>query len=143
MFEAVGEENWPQFFHTMRDRLTHGGLAALQIITIPDERFAQYRGEADFIQLYIFPGGMLPCPSALNAAARNAGFAIETAHTFAASYAQTLKEWRERFDAQWPAISMQGFDERFRRMWQYYLAYCEGGFRAGAIDVAQFRLTRA
>ncbi|HSZ74323.1 MAG TPA: cyclopropane-fatty-acyl-phospholipid synthase family protein [Rhizomicrobium sp.] len=143
MFEAVGEENWPQFFGAMRERLTPGGIAALQIITIPDERFAQYRGGADFIQLYIFPGGMLPCPAAISTAARNAGFAIETARTFAGSYAQTLKEWRERFDAQWPAISMQGFDDRFRRMWQYYLAYCEGGFRAGAIDVAQFRLTRA
>ena len=143
MFEAVGEENWPQFFGTMRERLTPGGIAALQIITIPDERFAEYRGGADFIQLYIFPGGMLPCPTALSAAARDAGFAIETARTFADSYAQTLKEWRERFDAQWSAISAQGFDEHFRRMWQYYLAYCEGGFRAGAIDVAQFRLTRA
>jgi len=143
MFEAVGEKNWPQFFGALRERLAPDGSAALQIITIPDERFAEYRSSADFIQLYIFPGGMLPCPAALNNAARGAGFAIETARTFAASYAETLKEWRGRFHAQWPSISAQGFDERFRRMWDYYLAYCEGGFRTGAIDVAQFRLTRA
>jgi cyclopropane-fatty-acyl-phospholipid synthase len=142
MFEAVGEKHWPQFFNAMRELLAPGGMAALQIITIPDERFAEYRDGADFIQLYIFPGGMLPCPSALNHAARDAGFAIETARTFATSYADTLKEWRMRFHAQWSNINAQGFDERFRRMWDYYLAYCEGGFRSGAIDVAQFRLKR-
>jgi cyclopropane-fatty-acyl-phospholipid synthase len=142
MFEAIGERQWGQFFEVCRERLRPGGIAALQIITIADERFDAYRRSPDFIQLYIFPGGMLPSPSALDVSARSAGLGLETLRTFALSYADTLKEWRDRFDAAWPKIAPLGFDERFKRMWDYYLAYCEGGFRAGAIDVGQFKLTR-
>jgi len=142
MFEAIGERQWKRFFEVCRERLRPGGIAALQIITIADERFDAYRRSPDFIQLYIFPGGMLPSPSALDACARNAGLGIETLRTFALSYADTLKEWRDRFDTAWPKVASLGFDERFKRMWDYYLAYCEGGFRAGAIDVGQFKLTR-
>jgi len=142
MFEAVGEEHWPAYFKTVRDRLKPGGVAALQIITIEDERFDLYRKQADFIQLYIFPGGMLPSPSALKDAVTKQGLGFETARTFGLSYAETLRRWREVFDARWETIQPLGFDERFKRMWDYYLASCEGGFRAGNIDVGQFRLTR-
>lgn len=143
MFEAVGEKNWPIFFEAVRERLKPGGVAGLQIITIKDSNFAQYRRNADFIQLYIFPGGMLPSQGVLEKIAVLEGLGFETVRTFALSYAETLKRWREQFLARWPEIAAQGFDERFRRMWEYYLAYCEGGFRAGTIDVGQFRLTRA
>jgi len=142
MFEAVGEEHWPSYFRVVRDRLKPGGVAALQIITVEDGRFEQYRGQVDFIQMYIFPGGMLPSPSALKREATLQGLGFETARTFALSYAETLRRWREVFDARWPMIQPLGFDERFKRMWDYYLASCEGGFRAGNIDVGQFRLTR-
>jgi cyclopropane-fatty-acyl-phospholipid synthase len=143
MFEAVGEENWPTYFNVLRERLKPGGIAGLQIITIDEGRFETYRKMPDFIQLYIFPGGMLPSLTALKDVATRQGLGFETARMFANSYAETLKRWRECFDARWPAIAPMGFDDRFKRMWQYYLASCEGGFRAGAIDVGQFRLTRA
>jgi cyclopropane-fatty-acyl-phospholipid synthase len=143
MFEAVGEENWPSYFAAVRDRLKPGGSAGLQIITIEDERFDDYRKDADFIQLYIFPGGMLPSPAALRTQALGHGLGFETVRTFALSYAETLRRWRESFDSRWQRIAPLGFDERFKRMWDYYLASCEGGFRAGAIDVGQFKLTRA
>jgi cyclopropane-fatty-acyl-phospholipid synthase len=142
MFEAVGEEHWPTYFEVVRERLKPGGIAGLQIITIEDHRFERYRREADFIQLYIFPGGMLPSPAALETVAKTQGLGFETVRTFALSYAETLRRWRESFDASWPSIQPLGFDERFKRMWDYYLASCEGGFRAGSIDVGQFRLTR-
>jgi cyclopropane-fatty-acyl-phospholipid synthase len=143
MFEAVGEENWPSYFAAVRDRLKPGGSAGLQIITIDDSRFEDYRQDADFIQLYIFPGGMLPSPSALRTQALGHGLGFETVRTFALSYAETLRRWRDSFDSRWQRIAPLGFDERFKRMWDYYLASCEGGFRAGAIDVGQFKLTRA
>ena len=142
MFEAVGEAHWPTFFEKVRERLKPGGAAGLQIITIDDGRFERYRHSADFIQLYIFPGGMLPSQRALRTVATKQGLGFETVRTFALSYAETLRRWREQFDARWPSIAPLGFDERFKRMWDYYLASCEGGFRAGAIDVGQFRLTR-
>ncbi len=143
MFEAVGEENWPCYFDVVRERLKPDGVAGLQIITIADSDFELYRQGPDFIQLYIFPGGMLPSPTALRTVATKQGLGFETVRTFAGSYAETLRRWRETFDTRWPTIAPLGFDERFRRMWDYYLASCEGGFRAGAIDVGQFRLTRA
>ena len=143
MFEAVGEENWPCYFDVVRERLKPDGVAGLQIITIADSDFELYRQGPDFIQLYIFPGGMLPSPTALRTVATKQGLGFETVRTFAGSYAETLRRWRETFDTRWPTIAPLGFDDRFRRMWDYYLASCEGGFRAGAIDVGQFRLTRA
>jgi cyclopropane-fatty-acyl-phospholipid synthase len=143
MFEAVGEENWPAYFEVVRERLKPGGVAALQIITIDEDRFDAYRSQPDFIQLYIFPGGMLPTQTALKTVATGHGLGFETARTFALSYAETLRRWREVFDSRWPTIAPLGFDDRFKRMWDYYLASCEGGFRSGSIDVGQFRLTRS
>lgn len=142
MFEAVGEAHWRRYFDVLRERLNQGGTAALQIITIAEERFERYRQSADFIQRYIFPGGMLPTSSALRQLARDSGLALRCEEGFAASYARTLREWRETFLEAWPRIQPLGFDERFRRMWTYYLAYCEAGFRAGSIDVVHLKLQR-
>jgi cyclopropane-fatty-acyl-phospholipid synthase len=142
MFEAVGEEHWPVFFRTLRDRLKPGGIAGLQIIRIEESRFQRYRRQADFIQKYIFPGGMLPSPPTLRRKIERAGLHLDGVYAFGHSYAETLELWRQRFSAAWADIQELGFDERFRRMWLYYLAYCEAGFRHGAIDVAQYRLSR-
>jgi cyclopropane-fatty-acyl-phospholipid synthase len=142
MFEAVGEEYWPDYFGKIRQCLKPGGKAGLQIITIADRSFASYRKRADFIQRYIFPGGMLPSPTALRQQVAQAGLTWAGNLEFGLDYAETLKLWRERFRAAWPDISAQGFDERFRRMWEYYLSYCEAGFRAGNIDVTQLTLAR-
>ncbi len=140
MFEAVGEAYWPVYWDIVRQRLTPGGIAALQVITIADDRFERYRRGADFIQCHVFPGGMLPSPTALRASVAAAGLALTHEQTFGPSYAQTLALWRQRFEASWPSIRAQGFDERFRRLWLYYLAYCEAGFRTAAIDVGQYRI---
>ena len=140
MLEAVGESWWPVFFAMLRDRLRTGGVIVLQTITIADERFASYRRSSDFIQRYIFPGGMLPSPAALRAQIARAGLAVHSVEMFGASYAQTLKLWQDRFQAAWPDIAATGFSARFKLMWEYYLSYCEAGFRAGAIDVGLWRL---
>ena len=140
MLEAVGESWWPVFFAMLRDRLRSGGVIVLQTITIADERFASYRRSSDFIQRYIFPGGMLPSPAALRAQIARAGLAVHSVEMFGASYAQTLKLWQDRFQAAWPDIAATGFSARFKLMWEYYLSYCEAGFRAGAIDVGLWRL---
>ncbi|MDR3498729.1 MAG: cyclopropane-fatty-acyl-phospholipid synthase [Parvibaculum sp.] len=142
MFEAVGEEYWPAYFKKIRECLKPGGIAGLQIITIADYAFPAYRKGADFIQRYIFPGGMLPSPSALKEQVARAGLTWAGNLDFGLDYAETLKQWRHRFRAAWPEIQHMGFDERFRRMWEYYLAYCEAGFRAGQIDVTQLTITR-
>jgi len=142
MFEAVGEEYWPSFFAKVRDVLTSGGQAGLQIITIADELFDDYRQSADFIQRYIFPGGMLPSPSALVDQVKNVGLEWKHNITFGKDYAHTLHIWRDRFIEAWPTIQPLGFDERFRRMWNLYLGYCEAGFNAGTIDVTQVALRR-
>jgi len=142
MFEAVGEEYWPTYFRKVRDCLKPGGKAGLQIITIEDRAFDAYRKRADFIQRYIFPGGMLPSPSVLRQQVAQAGLTWAGNLEFGLDYAETLRQWRERFRTAWPEIRTQGFDERFRRMWEYYLSYCEAGFRAGNIDVTQVTLAR-
>ena len=143
MFEAVGEENWPQYFNMIRDRLSVGGEAALQIITIDDAFYERYRSGSDFIQRYIFPGGMLPSVTALTNEIDRASLSLADVTTFGDSYASTLREWRQRFLEAWSSIEPLGFDERFRRTWEMYLAYCEGGFRAKSIDVGQFKIVRA
>ena len=143
MFEAVGERYWPIFFERMRERLTRGGLAAMQIITIAEERFDAYRARPDFIQRYIFPGGMLPTLTHLRTLANGARMEWVGDAGFGQDYARTLAMWRQSFVSAWPEIRKLGFDERFKRMWQYYLAYCEGGFRAGSIDVRQIVIQRA
>jgi cyclopropane-fatty-acyl-phospholipid synthase len=142
MIEAVGEENWPVFFETLSARLKPGGTAVIQAITIRDDAFAQYRANPDFIQRYVFPGGMLPTVELMDRRAGEAGLAFETVERFGASYALTLADWRRRFEAAWPQIEALGFDERFRRLWRYYLIYCEVGFEIGHIDVGLYRLRK-
>ena len=137
MFEAVGERFWPSFFQSLRERLVPGGRAGLQLITIADQYFDDYRRNADFIQTYVFPGGMLPSPAALEQQTRRAGLVSEATHSFGDCYARTLQLWNERFQDAWPRVRELGFDERFRRIWTYYLAYCEAGFRTRSIDVVQ------
>jgi cyclopropane-fatty-acyl-phospholipid synthase len=138
MIEAVGAENWPRYFGTLRDRLEPGGRAVLQAISIAEDRFADYRRGVDFVQRYIFPGGMLPTKAHIEREACAAGLEPVSARHFGADYARTLWAWRERFLAYWPAIAAQGFDERFRRMWEYYLTYCAVGFEKGTIDVGLY-----
>ncbi len=140
MIEAVGETFWPAYFTTLRNLLTAGGRAVLQAITIADDRFPFYVESPDFIQRYIFPGGMLPSPAILARFSSDFGFHLKTEELFGLSYAGTLREWRRRFADAWPDISLSGFDEPFRRLWTYYLAYCEAGFLAGATDVGIYTL---
>ncbi len=142
MIEAVGAEFWPVYFKTIHDRLRAGGHAIIQAITITESRFEAYQSSVDFIQRHIFPGGMLPTPEIIRDQAQNAGLRYEFVETFGNSYAKTLAIWRQRFLELWPVISTQGFDERFKRMWEYYLAYCEAGFRNGTIDVGLYKLER-
>ena len=142
MFEAVGERYWPQYFATLRDRLVPGGRAALQIITIADRWFERYRRGADFIQRYIFPGGMLPSPAALQREVARVGLTVERQEFFGLHYARTLAKWNADFQVAWGRIAPMGYDLRFKRMWEFYLAYCEAGFRAGTIDVTQIGLAK-
>ena len=142
MLEAVGERYWPLFFDKLRDRLKPGGVAGLQVITIADRYFEAYRRGADFIQRHVFPGGMLPSPQALRQQVARAGLVELGALTFGPDYARTLASWQQRFQAAWPQIREAGFDRRFKRLWEYYLAYCEAGFRAGYTDVCQLTLQR-
>jgi cyclopropane-fatty-acyl-phospholipid synthase len=135
MFEAVGEQYWPVYFRQLSQRLKAGGLAGLQVITISDNLWAGYKRELDFIRRYVFPGGMLPTPRILNELGAQNGLALATERIFGHDYAATLVQWRDRFRAAWPDLIRHGFDERFRRLWEYYLAYCEAGFRVGNIDV--------
>ncbi len=143
MVEAVGEAYWPAYFDTLRQRLRPGGHAVLQAITIADAHFAHYRSGADFIQHCIFPGGMLPSPAALRAQAKRAGLQLREELCFGDSYAATLAEWRRRFIGAWPSIEALGFDAAFRRLWEYYLCYCEAGFRSGRVDVGLYSLRLA
>lgn len=142
MFEAVGLQYWPVYFRKVRECLKPGGLAGLQIITISDQYFDQYLKSTDFIQSYIFPGGMLPSPTVLKEQIDKAGLAWRDNVNFGLDYARTLKEWHRRFQAAWPKIEQLGFDEKFRLLWKYYLSYCEAGFRAGSIDVTQVVVAR-
>jgi len=137
MFEAVGEAYWPHYFDTLRDRLKTGGRAALQIITIRDDLFNHYRKHVDFIQKYIFPGGMLPSTKALAEQAARAGLKQVQSFDFAPSYSRTLRLWMVDFNAKWDQIRQFGFDDRFRRMWNFYLASCAAGFAGDQIGVVQ------
>ena len=142
MFEAVGERHWRTYFDQVRARLAAGGRAALQVIVIAEDYWERYRRKPDFIQRYIFPGGILPTRTALRQESAAAGLDWVAEREFGAHYARTLAEWRRRFEAAWPELAPMGFDERFRRMWRFYLAYCEAGFRTGRIDVVQVALAR-
>jgi cyclopropane-fatty-acyl-phospholipid synthase len=143
MIEAVGESWWPTYFARLRELLASGGRAALQAITIDDTQWDSYRRSADFIQRYIFPGGMLPAPAVMKERVEQAGLKQAGEECYGLHYAETLKRWRHSFEESWPRISALGFDERFRRMWRYYLAYCEAGFRTGRIDLRQLALVKA
>jgi cyclopropane-fatty-acyl-phospholipid synthase len=142
MFEAVGEEYWPTYFRKLHDVLSPGGRAGLQIITIRDELFGQYRKRADFIQKHVFPGGMLPSETRLMEETAKAGLEWRGIVRFGQHYADTCAEWARRFEAAWDEIKGLGFDERFRRLWRFYLGYCEAGFRTERTNVVQLSLTR-
>ena len=142
MFEAVGEEYWPSYFAKISEVLKPGGRAALQIITIADQHFEEYRSRADFIQHYIFPGGMLPSPTRLREETERVGLSFTVDRMFGKDYGRTVDEWSQRFDLAWDRIKGGKFDEQFRRLWIYYLAYCSAGFRTGTIDVGQFVLVK-
>lgn len=140
MFEAVGEDYWPIYMETLRERLRPGGTAALQVITISDDIFDDYKASPDFIQHYIFPGGMLPTVDRFDAAAQAAGLEIAERSFYGKDYARTLKAWHRRFLEREPEVRALGYDERFIRMWRYYLSYCEAGFLDDRIDVMQVAL---
>ncbi|MES2915884.1 MAG: cyclopropane-fatty-acyl-phospholipid synthase family protein [Pseudomonadota bacterium] len=142
MFEAVGERYWPVYFDTLRERLKPGRNATLQIITVADARWQLYRRGVDFIQKYIFPGGMLPAPSVLLAEVERAGLRVQGSIEFGESYSLTLRRWHESFAERWGEVKKLGFDERFKRMWDFYLASCAGAFQGGNCDVTQITVTR-
>jgi cyclopropane-fatty-acyl-phospholipid synthase len=142
MIEAVGEAHWPAYFRTLFDRLKPGGVAAIQGITIREDNYVAYRNSVDFIQRYIFPGGMLLTKDIMHEQTQKAGLLFEKMDCFGQSYAKTLAIWRDRFEAQWPKIQPMGFDERFRKMWNLYLSYCEAGFAEGIIDVGIYKLRK-
>ena len=142
MFEAVGERYWPTYFNTLRDRLNPGCHATLQIITVAESRWPTYRRGVDFIQKYIFPGGMLPAPSVLRAEVERAGLRVKGSIEFGTSYSLTLRRWHETFTERWGEVKKLGFDDRFKRMWDFYLASCAGAFQGGNCDVTQITVTR-
>jgi cyclopropane-fatty-acyl-phospholipid synthase len=137
MIEAVGERYWPDYFAALKRHLVPGGSALVQAIVIADEFFASYRHRPDFIQTYIFPGGMLLSPQRLAEQCRRAGLKVAELYSFGTDYARTLETWLGRFDAAAAEVGRLGFDERFRRMWRYYLAYCAAGFATRRTDVLQ------
>ncbi len=143
MFEAVGREYWTGYFDTLKRCLKPGGRACIQTITIRDDLFERYVKSTDFIQQYIFPGGLLPSPSAFEAEARAAGFVVENRLAFGRDYAETLRRWRDDFLRVEPTVMKLGFDTRFKHIWEFYLAYCEAAFDMGNTDVMQFTLRRA
>jgi cyclopropane-fatty-acyl-phospholipid synthase len=139
MIEAVGEDHWPTYFKAVHDRLKPGGTAAIQAITIREEDFESYKAGPDFIQRFIFPGGMLLTKTAMKEQAARVGLLLENVETFRMSYARTLKLWADRFTERWSEITRLGYDEPFRRKWLYYLSYCEAGFAEGSIDVGIYQ----
>jgi cyclopropane-fatty-acyl-phospholipid synthase len=140
MFEAVGREYWPSFFETVRKNLKSGGRACIQSITIRDDLFERYAKSTDFIQQYIFPGGMLPSELEFINAAQRAGLRVANVLRFGPDYAETLRRWRAPFHANEQAIRAQGFDATFMRTWDFYLSYCEAAFDTGNTNVVQFTL---
>ena len=143
MLEAVGETYWPLFFDKLRQRLSVGGVAVLQVITIDERRFESYRRRPEFIQRYIFPGGMLPTIDIVKQLVSSSGLRLVSTEFFADSYARTLADWHDRFLDAWASIESLGFDVRFKRMWEYYLAYCRLGFEIGALNVGLYKIERS
>ena len=142
MFEAVGEKYWPAYFETVRDCLKPGRNATLQIITVADRRWDVYKRGVDFIQKYIFPGGMLPAPSILKSEIEAAGLSVARSIEFGPSYSQTLRRWHDVFNDRWDEVALLGFDDRFRRMWNFYLTSCAATFDSGYCDVTQITVTK-
>ncbi|MBW4982180.1 cyclopropane-fatty-acyl-phospholipid synthase family protein [Mameliella sp. CS4] len=142
MFEAVGEKYWPAYFETVSARLKPGANATLQIITVQHKRWEIYRRGVDFIQKYIFPGGMLPSPEVLRAEVERAGLQVVRSLEFGESYSQTLRRWHETFNDRWDEVANLGFDDRFRRMWNFYLASCAATFHSGNCDVTQITIAK-
>ena len=142
MVEAVGREYWPTYFATLARLLKPGGRACVQSIVIDDALFERYVAGTDFIQQYIFPGGCLPCPREFQAQARAVGLQVVDEYAFGPDYAETLQRWREAFLAARSQVLQGGFDERFMRIWEFYLAYCEAAFSEGNIDVVQYTLQK-
>ncbi len=142
MVEAVGQQYWPQYFQTVQRLLKVGGKACIQSIVIRDDLFARYVGSTDFIQQYIFPGGCLPSPQAFRDQAQAAGLQVVNEIAFGPDYAETLHQWRAAFHARRQEVLALGFDERFMRIWDFYLAYCEAAFKTGDIELMQFTLQK-
>jgi len=142
MFEAVGQQYWETYFNKLSALLDSGGSAVIQTITLAENRFDAYRARPDFIQRYIFPGGMLPTKTILTQLVEQAGFELEQTHWFGESYAQTLAAWREKFELASKEVMALNFDERFLRMWRYYLVYCETGFQIGHTDVGLLKIRK-
>ena len=142
MFEAVGEKYWPSYFKTVHDRLKPGAQATLQIITVRNDRFDVYRKSVDFIQKYIFPGGMLPSPAVLAQQVEKAGLNVVKSIEFGESYSQTLRRWHDTFNDKWDQVVAMGFDDRFRRMWNFYLTSCAATFHYGNCDVTQITISK-
>ena len=143
MIEAVGEEYWPDYFRTLDQLLAPGGKVALQAILMEHDRMLATRHSYGWIQKYIFPGGLIPSRTAIDETVeRHTTLAVDDDYRFGQDYAETLRRWRRRFVANWQSVRTEGFDESFRRAWEYYLAYCEAGFASGYLDVGQLRLTR-
>tara|TARA_B100001540_G_scaffold310509_1_gene328399 strand:+ start:903 stop:2096 length:1194 start_codon:yes stop_codon:yes gene_type:complete len=142
MFEAVGKEYWRTYFDKLKNSLSDNGLASLQIITIKDEKVDYYQNNPDFIQQYIFPGGVLPSKNQIKKITNQIGLKCNEFKSFGQSYAKTLKLWNNQFQLSWEELSTMGFNLRFKRMWEYYLSYCEAGFTNGSTDVSHFLLNK-
>ncbi len=140
MIEAVGQNYLESYFKTIKDNLSDGGKAAIQAITIDDSLFDRYKNKKDFIQKYIFPGGFLPNKNTINKLVSNNGLTVNSYISYADHYANTLALWRKEFNKKWDLIKNQGFDLTFKRMWEFYLSYCEAGFKSKNIDLIQFSL---
>ena len=140
MIEAVGQNYLESYFKTIKNNLSDGGIAAIQAITIDDSLFDRYKNKQDFIQKYIFPGGFLPNKNTINKLVSNNGLAVNSYISYADHYADTLAIWRTEFNKKWSLIKDQGFDLTFKRMWEFYLSYCEAGFKSKNIDLIQFSL---
>ncbi len=142
MFEAVGQKYWDSYFHAVRAALRPGARACIQVITIDEQRFEQYESTSDFIQQYIFPGGMLPSPERFEAKVIGAQMQVAERFEFGLDYAETLRRWLRQFDARHTEIAAQGFSQNFVKLWRFYLAYCIAGFEAGSINVGQYTVAR-
>jgi len=141
--EAVGQAYWPEYFATISRLLKPGGRACVQSIVIDDALFDRYVASTDFIQQYIFPGGCLPCPREFRRQAQAAGLELVEAFAFGADYAETLRRWRDAFLARKAEVATLGFDTRFMRIWEFYLAYCEAAFDTGDISLVQYTLQKS